>query len=139
MDWLLPAVLVVVLDQASKSAVMARIAHGVSHRSGRGPRIRPIRNISHGLGIVRSRVALVAMWIVALTGTVLLMYYYPPLRVTAAHAGLGVALGGATGNLIDVVWRGAIIDFIDLRVWPVFNVADAAIVTGLLIAFCSVW
>ena len=50
-------------------------------------------------------------------------------------AALGLVLGGALGNLTDRVVRGAhldgrVIDFIDLHVWPVFNVADSAIVVG---------
>jgi signal peptidase II len=46
---------------------------------------------------------------------------------------MGLLLGGAVGNLTDRLVRhhhGAVIDFIDLRWWPVFNVADAAISVG---------
>jgi signal peptidase II len=57
-------------------------------------------------------------------------------RVTALA--LGLVLGGALGNLIDRLTRGErftghVVDFIDLQIWPVFNVADAAIVTGAVI------
>ncbi len=44
---------------------------------------------------------------------------------------LALILGGAVGNLIDRVVRGYVVDFIDLRVWPVFNVADSAITIGV--------
>lgn len=52
------------------------------------------------------------------------------------HAGLplyslGLILGGAIGNLIDRLRFGYVEDFIDLRVWPVFNVADSAITIGV--------
>jgi signal peptidase II len=48
---------------------------------------------------------------------------------------MGLVLGGALGNLTDRIVRGhglngRVIDFIDLHVWPVFNLADAAIVIG---------
>jgi signal peptidase II len=46
-----------------------------------------------------------------------------------ARIGLGLALGGALGNVVDVR-RGGVLDFVDLRVWPIFNVADAGIVLG---------
>ena len=51
---------------------------------------------------------------------------------------LGLILGGALGNLTDRVLRGPgisgqVVDFIDLRVWPVFNLADSAIVVGAAI------
>ncbi len=39
-------------------------------------------------------------------------------------------LGGAIGNLIDRIAFGYVIDFIDFRVWPVFNIADSAITIG---------
>lgn len=44
---------------------------------------------------------------------------------------LGMILGGAIGNLIDRLRFGYVEDFIDLRVWPVFNVADSAITLGV--------
>ena len=50
-------------------------------------------------------------------------------------------VGGGIGNLIDRVFRpfdGQVVDFVDLQIWPVFNVADSAIVVGvLLIALLS--
>ncbi|MEA2452538.1 MAG: signal peptidase [Actinomycetota bacterium] len=49
---------------------------------------------------------------------------------------LGLILGGGLGNVFDRVFRdtgGKVVDFIDLHVWPVFNVADSAIVIGVLL------
>ena len=49
---------------------------------------------------------------------------------------LGMVLGGGIGNLVDRVVRepgGRVVDFIDLHVWPVFNLADSAIVIGVLL------
>lgn len=62
-------------------------------------------------------------------------------RVQGAWAaiGLGGIIGGALGNLTDRVlrgaaWgRGAVVDFIDLQWWPIFNVADASITVGLVV------
>ncbi|MBW3594936.1 MAG: signal peptidase II, partial [Actinobacteria bacterium] len=51
---------------------------------------------------------------------------------------LGAVLGGGVGNLIDRFARspgGQVVDFIDLQVWPLFNVADSAIVVGVSILF----
>jgi len=53
-----------------------------------------------------------------------------------AVVAMGLLLGGACGNLADRLIRhqhGAVIDFIDLRWWPVFNVADACITVGALV------
>lgn len=50
------------------------------------------------------------------------------------NVALGLVLGGAAGNLYDRLRFGGVVDFIDFRLWPaVFNVADAAIVCGVLL------
>ena len=54
----------------------------------------------------------------------------------AVKWGLVLILGGALGNLYDRITLGFVVDFIDLRVWPVFNVADSFItVGGVLLAY----
>jgi signal peptidase II len=44
-----------------------------------------------------------------------------------------MVLGGITSNLLDRLRRGGVIDVVDLGVWPVFNLADVAIVAGVLL------
>lgn len=66
-------------------------------------------------------------------GVLMLLYHtrrFPPglLRLS-----LGLQLGGAFGNLLDRVRLGHVTDWVDIGPWPVFNVADACIVTGLVI------
>lgn len=45
--------------------------------------------------------------------------------------GTALLIGGAFGNLIDRIRFGHVIDFFDFRIWPVFNIADIAIVLGV--------
>ena len=45
--------------------------------------------------------------------------------------GVALLLGGAAGNLIDRVRIGCVIDFLDFRIWPVFNIADIGICIGV--------
>ena len=52
-------------------------------------------------------------------------------RTWPVETGLLVILGGSLGNLIDRLRFGYVVDFIDLRVWPVFNLADSAITVGV--------
>ncbi|MGC8839680.1 MAG: signal peptidase II [Anaerolineae bacterium] len=49
---------------------------------------------------------------------------------------LGLMLGGALGNLVDRLRIGHVVDFLDFKVWPVFNCADSAIVIGVA---CLLW
>ncbi len=51
---------------------------------------------------------------------------------------LSLILGGAIGNWIDRLRFGAVIDFLDFRVWPVFNLADTAITIGVCLYFFRV-
>jgi signal peptidase II len=73
---------------------------------------------------------------VILTGLLIYnVYYYrhsPYLSRTYIVA-FSLILGGAIGNLIDRITLGYVIDFIDFRVWPVFNLADSAITIGAAI------
>jgi len=64
---------------------------------------------------------------------ILLTYNYLPPGRTLLRLALALMLGGAMGNLIDRVRFGYVIDFLDFRVWPVFNLADMAIVTGVVL------
>ncbi len=59
-------------------------------------------------------------------------------RSALTSVALGLVLGGALGNLTDRIlrapgMRGRVIDFIDFHVWPVFNLADSAVVVGALL------
>ncbi len=57
---------------------------------------------------------------------------------TADRWALSLILGGAIGNWIDRLRFDAVIDFLDFRVWPVFNIADTAITIGVCLYFIRV-
>ncbi|MBF0331313.1 MAG: signal peptidase II [Candidatus Omnitrophica bacterium] len=60
-----------------------------------------------------------------------LYYYHKVGELDAVYIlGFSMILGGAIGNLTDRIMLGHVIDFIDLRIWPVFNIADSAITVG---------
>jgi signal peptidase II len=72
--------------------------------------------------------------LVLITASLLLLFAWgmkSPESSRTARTGLGLILGGAVGNWIDRLRVGAVIDFLDFRVWPVFNFADAAISVGV--------
>ena len=51
---------------------------------------------------------------------------------------LGLMLGGAIGNLIDRIIKGGVLDFIKISTFPVFNIADIAIVTGWILLIVNI-
>ena len=73
--------------------------------------------------------------LVSFVGVVVLILLYRSQRFPTGllRLSLGLQLGGAFGNLIDRVLLGHVTDWVDIGPWPVFNVADACIVTGLVI------
>ena len=121
------------LDQWSKRMVKLHVSDRCISW---GPILR-IRRVTHLKDIYRrdgARAALVLLWFTALISTILLHRTGFWFQSHVALFGLGLALGGAAGNLFDILRFRSIVDFIDLQWWPVFNLADVAIVGGLLAA-----
>ena len=77
--------------------------------------------------------------IVAIVVVAIIAVYYRHLSAGQwlVKLSLGLQLGGALGNLLDRLRYGHVIDFIDFKVWPVFNLADSAITVGVaILAYC---
>jgi signal peptidase II len=68
----------------------------------------------------------------------IILYIRRSVFINAATTlALGLILGGSAGNLIDRIRFGYVIDFLDFRIWPVFNIADSAISVGAGILILS--
>jgi signal peptidase II len=63
------------------------------------------------------------------------------MKRTYSTIGLSLILGGAIGNLIDRIFYGKVVDFIDFFIgsfhWPAFNVADSALTVGIIVIFST--
>jgi signal peptidase II len=135
------AIVVVVVDQLTKWWALERLSGGRDIDLVWTLRLNLVRNsgaafsTGRGLGPVLGVVAVIVVF--------LLVRYGRMASSTPTAAGIGLVLGGAVGNLADRAFRsgdgflgGHVVDFVDLQWWPVFNVADAAIVIGgLVLAF----
>jgi signal peptidase II len=128
------AVAVVIIDQLTKALINGYMQVGESL-----PVIPGILHVTHvqnagaAFGMMQNRrpLFLVAAFVII---TVIAVFYRRikeegVLPVIA----VGLLLGGAIGNLIDRVLVGMVTDFIDFRIWPVFNIADCAIVVGVVV------
>jgi signal peptidase II len=133
---LVSASLLLLVDQCSKRlAERNALGRGISW----GPIVQ-IRCVTNRRGIYRregSRNVLMLVWLIALVSAILLFRLGIWFQGHFAPFGLGLAFGGAAGNLLDILRLRSVVDFIDLRWWPVFNLADVAIVAGLVVAFWS--
>ena len=123
----LPAIGVLVADQLSKAWVRQNLALGESLPPDAPLRLTHIHNAGAVFGITANPV-----FLALLNAAVLLfvLLYYRRLSSLALRAGLGLVLGGGVGNLVDRLRMGYVTDFLDIRVWPIFNLADSAVVVG---------
>ncbi len=110
-----------------------------------GESIPVLRNIFHftlvhntgiAFGLLRNQgIVFILIPIITLALVVFVIYYFRRNKKTSFLYVLAFSLilGGAIGNLIDRMAFGYVIDFIDFRVWPVFNLADSVITIGTVI------
>ena len=131
------AALVVVADQLTKTWAIDHVSDRAIHvfwTLRLAVTYNPGAAFSIGQGITPFFVA------VAVVMVVVLVLVARRDETVGARLALGLVLGGALGNLTDRLVRhhhGAVIDFIDFRWWPVFNVADACVVVGAILLAVS--
>jgi signal peptidase II len=121
------------LDQATKMLVSRRLAAGQSVPVTSWLSIKRLDN-ARGLPLLRNSRGQLLLLAAVAGGVCLIVWQGLFFQRPAAQVGLGLALGGAIGNVYDQFRRGAVLDFLDLGWWPVFNLADAAITMGVLTA-----
>ncbi len=129
---LILAIVILSLDQLTKFIVTKTL---LLHES-----VPVIRNVVH-LTLVHNRGAAFGMFkgqifLFIFTSIVAIVLIYRNLKNARCNLygiSLGLILAGAIGNLIDRIFFGYVIDFLDFRIWPVFNVADSAITIGAIL------
>lgn len=139
-DLILPVVALIILmaDQVSKAWVIDHIPLNTTLDV-----IAPLREIFVLTHITNSGAAFglfpqlsIVFTFVALAVSVVIVFYYRsiPAGQWLVRLSLGLQLGGAIGNLIDRLrFGGSVVDMFYVRFWPVFNIADSAIVCGVVL------
>ncbi|GAB4273737.1 MAG: signal peptidase II [Coriobacteriia bacterium] len=90
-----------------------------------------VRNTGAAFGLMPGyRPMFIAVALGVLVGVALYLLVARP-QSGLVHVALGLVCGGSVGNLVDRVVTGRVTDFLDFKVFPVFNVADSAIVVGV--------
>lgn len=138
--WLLPSMVVIVLDQLSKHWIVQTFSFAES---------RPVTDffnlaLAHNTGAAFSFLAEAGGWqrlffiMVAVVASAVMLYLLRKHgREVLFSMALSLVLGGALGNLIDRIRWGYVVDFLDFYYgsyhWPAFNVADMAITGGVIL------
>ncbi len=128
------AIVVVAIDQVTKQAALDYLASGPVHLIDGVLSLRLSYNSGGAFGFLQGIPGLFLIASIVIAAVILV--WVGRLNDLGYSAPLGLILGGGLGNLTDRVFRdleGQVVDFIDLQVWPIFNVADTAIVTGVLL------
>lgn len=128
LTFFLPALGVAVADQLSKLWIRSYLAPGDFIPVG-PVRLTHTANPGAAFGLLAHPAFLIALT-AAVIVLLILSYRQPYFDSALVRPTLGLLLGGGVGNLIDRLRLGYVTDFIDLRVWPVFNLADSAVVVG---------
>ena len=121
-------------DQATKALARGALERGERDPIFPGVTLVNVRNDGVAFGLFGGGGALLIVFaVVALAA--LGAFFIVHSRRPFAWLAIGLLVGGAGGNLIDRARDGAVTDFIDLPLWPAFNLADVAIVVGVIALF----
>lgn len=123
---------VLIADQLTKQLVVLTMIPGQSMPHSGLFRFTHLINTGSAFGFFPNQTLFLIIASFVGIGVLLVFYRTHPVNSTLLQISLGLQLGGATGNLVDRVRLGYVVDFIDVGAWPVFNLADSAIVVGLL-------
>lgn len=131
------ALLVIILDQATKYYVMDHILseYGIISYTSFFNLVRAWNTgVSFSMFNNWGNLGAVILSVVALTIVGFLLYWLYGEKIRLIQVSLGFIIGGALGNVIDRIRLGAVFDFLDFHVnghhWPAFNVADSFICLG---------
>ena len=135
----LALVVVFAADQVSKAVVISDLALHESFPAAGFFRFTHAWNTGTAFGLFPQYGGLLTM--VSLLAVVVLVFLYRSASNPSfvLRAAFGMQLGGAFGNLFDRVRLGHVTDFIDVGPWPVFNLADSAIVVGIALMAYYFW
>ena len=131
--WLIVAALLLLIDRATKIwALQDLAAHGPVVLS-KYLWLNYVENTGMAFGLFQNANAFLLMVMLVVIGYIIYSWKEIENYGTLAQWGAVLILTGALGNLYDRVTLGFVVDFIDLRVWPVFNAADSFITVGAVL------
>jgi len=121
--------LVIILDQVSKYIIRANLGINDSIKIlGNLIRITYVKNTGISFGLFKGHNILFLL--LSILVFILLLFIF--IRDKKYAIQLSLIMGGIVGNVIDRIILGYVVDFIDIAVWPVFNIADTAISVGIV-------
>ncbi len=136
--------LLITFDQLSKLWIRDNFAIGESWPESGILRITHVTNTGASFGLFSNQSTVLAILSIAIIIGIIVIIRYITCITNLCMVASGLVIGGAAGNLIDRLRLGYITDFINFRLWgdvhwPVFNIADSAIVVGTILLAISLF
>jgi signal peptidase II len=129
------AVAALFADQVTKHIVASELMLDDEVRAIGPLYIHHVQNSGIAFGFFASATPIVIALTALALGWMLLFFAHSGARHPILPLGLGLVIGGSLSNLVDRVRLGHVTDFLDLRFWPAFNLADSFIVIGVVLLF----
>jgi signal peptidase II len=123
----------VVADQLTKQLVSSQLALDDEVHVAGPLSIHHVQNSGIAFGLFASATPIVTVLTAIAVGWMLYFFARSGSRHPVLPVALGLLIGGSASNLIDRVRLGHVTDFIDVRFWPAFNLADSFIVSGVVV------
>lgn len=132
---LIISVIVLFFDQLTKILALNKLPLGTSTPVIKNVfHLTLVKNSGSAFGLFRdSTTIFIIITIVAVTFILRYLFFKKGHLDIKVRIALFLILAGALGNLMDRLRFGYVIDFLDFRVWPVFNIADSAITIGAIL------
>lgn len=127
------ALAVFALDQLTKLWIRRTFAFGESWPVGSPIQLTFQKNTGAAFGLLQDQGIFLTVIALVVIGFILFYHRFLGQDSWLIRVALGLQLGGALGNLVDRIRDGFVTDFIDLQVWPIFNLADSSICVGVAI------
>jgi len=128
------AFFVLVLDQLLKFSVISKLTPLRSIPViGNFFYISYVKNTGAAFGLFAGQMAFLIIIGLAVCAVVVYFHFKVPFSSHFTQTSLALILGGSIGNLVDRIFRGYVVDFIDFRFWPAFNLADIAVNFGIFL------
>jgi signal peptidase II len=127
----------IVADQLTKQIVVAQLEFGESVDVIGPLSIHHVRNSGIAFGLFSTWASAVTLLTAVAVAWMIAYFARSGARHPVLPVALGLLIGGSAGNLVDRLRQGHVTDFLDLRYWPAFNLADAFIVVGVAILLAA--
>jgi signal peptidase II len=127
----------VVADQVTKQIVVSSLELGESVHVVGPLEIRHVTNPGIAFGLFSSWATAVTVLTAVAVGWMLFYFARSGARHPVLPVALGLLVGGSISNLVDRLRLGHVTDFLDLRFWPAFNLADSFIVVGVAVLLAA--